>query len=218
MPQLTLYAPAIHCDHCIATIRRTVDALPGARFLDGNWETRSFTIAVDSGSVLDAVSAALSAEEYPLGDADSAAAAVASADRGGGAAGPTHPSYRVTRTEAGADLNYDCPCGCTAGFAFDRSQAEQTPESCCCGRTMLVGAGAAERLRGSIDAGGYHPIDVQTVTMPWGQPMEAALATPYDAEHGQASGGPVSIAFQPADIGHSAPRASADHGQHTGHH
>jgi copper chaperone CopZ len=218
MPQLTLYAPAIHCDHCIATIRRTVDAQPGARFLDGNWETRSFDIEIDSGAVLDAVAAALSAEEYPLGDAESAAAAIAATGGGAVAEGPTHPSYRVTRTEAGADLNYECPCGCTAGFAFDRSQAEQAPESCCCGRMMLVGARAAERLRGALDESAHYPVDVQTVTMPWGQPMEAALATPHEAEHGQAPGGPVTIAFQPADIGHAAPRASADHGQHSEHH
>jgi copper chaperone CopZ len=217
MTQLTLYAPAIHCDHCIATIRRTVDAQPGARFLDGNWEIRSFSVEIDNGAVLDAVAAALSAEEYPLGDAAAAAAAVAAAG-GGVAEGATRPSYRVSRTEAGADLNYECPCGCTAGFALDRSKADQAPESCCCGRTMLVGGRAAERLKGSIAATAFFPIDVQTVMMPWGQPMEAALATPYDAEHGQAPGGPVTIAFQPADIGHGAPRASADHGQHSAHH
>ncbi len=180
MPQLTLYAPAIHCEHCIETIRKTVDATPGARFIDGSWEARRFNIEVASGAVLDAVTAALAAEEYPLGDAADIDAAPAAAEDG-----PSHPAYTVTRTEAGADLNYDCPCSCYAGFALDRSQPEQAPESCCCGRQMLVGAHVADRLKTALgDMAGYHPVDVQTVTMPWGQPLEVALATPRSAEHG----------------------------------
>ena len=174
MPQMTLYAPAIHCEHCINTIQKTVDAIPGARFLDGSWETRSFNVELDGGAVLDTVASALAAEEYPLGDAAAAAAAVAAAE-----AGATHPDYRVTKTDAGADLNYNCPCSCEAGFAFDRSKADQAPDGCCCGRTMLVGRDAAARLSAALDdADAFYPLDVQTVTMPWGQPVEVALATP----------------------------------------
>jgi hypothetical protein len=219
LPQLTLYAPAIHCDHCIATIKRTVDAQPGARFLAGNWGTRSFSIEIGHGAVLDAVADALSAEEYPLGDVEEGA--LSAGGVGVTAAGPTRPSYRLTRTEAGADINYDCPCGCVAGFAFDRSQAEQAPESCCCGRTMLVGSRAAERLRGALQQDAYHPVDIQMVTMPWGQPFEAALATPREDQHADADhehGNTMTITFQPADIGQVSQRPSADHGQHGGHH
>ncbi|MEI6665324.1 MAG: heavy-metal-associated domain-containing protein [Chloroflexota bacterium] len=193
MPQMTLYAPAIHCEHCIETIHRTVDAVPGARFLNGSWEARSFNVDVDNGGVLDAVATALAAAEYPLGDAAEAAAAVAAA-----ADAPTHPDYRVTRTEVGADVNYACPCSCDAGFALDRSKAEQAPESCCCGRLILVGPEASSKLRAELgDAARYHEVDVQTVTMPWGQPMEVALATPRGgAEHGSGDT-PSLISFLP---------------------
>ena len=196
MPQMTLYAPAIHCEHCINTIQKTVDAIPGARFLDGAWETRSFNVELDSGAVLDTVASALAAEEYPLGDAAAAAAAIAAVG-GGAEAGATHPDYTVTKTDAGADLNYKCPCSCDAGFAFDRSQAEQAPEGCCCGRTMLVGRDAAARLSAALDdADAYYPLDVQTVTMPWGQPVEVALATPrQDAHHGGDEPQPLTLSL-----------------------
>ena len=103
----------------------------------------------------------------------------------------THPDYIVTRTDAGADVNYQCPCGCYAGFAYDRSTAEQAPESCCCGRTILVGRAASERLVAFIPAPETYGVDEQTVTMPWGQPIEVALATPPDAEHGAHADGPL---------------------------
>ena len=90
------------------------------------------------------------------------------------------PQYlKIERTEAGADVTYSCPCGSTTEvFHLDRSQPEQTPHSCC-GHHTLVGPNAAERLRVRLGGGvdGYH-IDVQTVTMPWGQPVEAAQAVP----------------------------------------
>jgi copper chaperone CopZ len=204
MPQMTLYAPAIHCEHCIATIQKAVDAVPGARFLDGSWEARSFNIEVDSGAVLDAVAAAMAAEEYPLGDAAAAALAIATAE-----AGPTHPEYRVTRTEAGADINYSCPCGCDAGFALDRSQAEQSPESCCCGRNILAGRDAAARLRATLeDESAFYPLDVQMVTMPWRQPVEVALATPREGAHhgamemGGGAPAPLTFSFAPTADGH----------------
>ena len=75
MPQMTLYAPDITCDHCIATIRETVDSIDGARFLSGDPSSRQFAIEVASGAVLDAVSAALAGVGYPLGDAAAPASA-----------------------------------------------------------------------------------------------------------------------------------------------
>lgn len=186
MLQLTLYAPDITCDHCIGTIRRTVDAHSGARFVSGDPESKRFLIEVDSGAVLDTLSAALSAEGYPLGEARPAAVAESSPVTSEGAT--THPAYRITRTDAGADINYDCPCGCTAGFAYDRAVADQAPESCCCGRTMLVGGMATQRLQRHLDGVSAYALDTQTLTMPWGQPLEVALATPkeHTSEQGEA--------------------------------
>ena len=100
----------------------------------------------------------------------------------------THPTYITTRTAVGADVNYQCPCGCSAGFAFDRSAVQQSPESCCCGRTILVGASARERLIALLPMPDTYGFDEQPVSMPWGQVLEAVLATPPDAEHGAHAG------------------------------
>lgn len=96
----------------------------------------------------------------------------------------THLSYVTTRTDAGADVNYQCPCGCYAGFAYDRSTVGQSPESCCCGRIILVGTSARVRLVASLPMPETYGLDEQSVQMPWGQVIEVALATPADAEHG----------------------------------
>ena len=179
MPQLTLYAPDITCDHCVATIQKTVESQAGARYLGGDVAGKRFSVEVERGAVLDLLAAALADEGYPLGEAADTASPVA----GDSAAATTHPTYRVTPTDAGAEINYNCPCGCSAGFAYNRAVADQEPESCCCGRTMLAGRNAGDRLRARLEGAGAYEIDIQTVTMPWGQPLEAALAVPAAPAH-----------------------------------
>ncbi len=189
--QLTLYAPDVTCDHCIASIRGAVETVEGATFVSGDPNAKSFVVEVAAGAVVDAIAAATSAEGYPLGDATPAAATpnlvttftVAATDSNGSSVADQDwlPTYTVTATDKGADINYACPCGCTAGFAFDRSVADQHAEGCCCGRQMLVAPTDAEvRLKGGLNGGDYR-FDLQTVEMPWGQPMQAAIAIPAEA-------------------------------------
>lgn len=185
MLELTLTSAEISCDHCISTIRETVDALEGARFLSGDPATKQFAIEVSSGAVLDAVGTALAEVGYPLGAAATPASAVASVAGLEMAGEAWMPIYRVTKTDVGADVNYACPCSCEAGFALDRSRSEQAPESCCCGRQIMVGADAESRLRSALGSPEAYAFDLQTVSMPWGQPLEVALAIPREgAEHG----------------------------------
>ena len=181
MPQVTLYAPDITCDHCIATIQKTVEAQSGAHFLVGDVEARRFSVEVERGAVLDVLASVLANEGYPLGDVIDAPSPPF--EQLPGTASATHPDYRLTATEAGADINYECPCGCTAGFAYNRAVVEQEPESCCCGRAMLVGRAAEDRLRAHLHDAGAYKLDVQTITMPWGQPLEAVLASPAEPAH-----------------------------------
>jgi copper chaperone CopZ len=175
--QLMLSSPEITCDHCIATIRRTVDGVAGAAWVSGDEAARTFVVEVDSGGVLDALAGALAAEGYPLGAVPSAPAHAA-----GQKTPDWRPSgYRVERTGAGANVNYDCYCGCDAGFALDRAQEDPAPESCCCGNQILVGRDAASRLPAALDPGARYRVVVDTVSMPWGQAMDVALAIPVDA-------------------------------------
>jgi len=185
---MTLFAPDITCDHCIATISKAVGTVEGARFIAGDPDSRTFAVEVASGAVLDRVAETLAEEGYPLGEAPAPGAAPAASKMDalpmagasmGGMHGKPQPGFKpqylkVEKTDAGADITYSCPCGSTTEvFHLDRSQADQAPHSCC-GHHTLVGPNAAERLRARV--GEDYDIDVQTITMPWGQPVEAAQA------------------------------------------
>jgi copper chaperone CopZ len=183
MPQMTLFAPDITCDHCIATIRQAVGTVEGARFVSGDPDARSFIVDIERGAVLDQVAETLAAEGYPLGDPSAVSPVVSSTmiplgmmhvAPSAAQAATFVPTYRAERSDAGADVVYSCPCGSTTEvFHYDRSKAEQEPHSCC-NHKVLVAPGAADRLRAI--APGFEVISVQTVEMPWGQPLEAAMA------------------------------------------
>ncbi|MCK9487107.1 MAG: heavy-metal-associated domain-containing protein [Dehalococcoidia bacterium] len=181
MPQITLFAPDVTCDHCIATIQKTVERVEGARFIEGDPDSRSFAVDLAQGAVLDRLSEALAAEGYPLGPAAPARAAAPVASTGDGAdaaseaaASAFAPSYTVEKSPEGASITYTCPCGSTTEhYTYDRSRPEQDLGSCC-DHHLLVQPGAGERLR-ALKPG--YEVDVQTLEMPWGQPVEAAFAS-----------------------------------------
>ncbi len=176
--QVLLSAPDITCEHCIATIQRVAEATEGVTFVSGDHERQTFVVDLASGGALDALGAALAAEGYPLGEVGSGAAGDEHMSHGSASSDWRPASYRVERTDVGANVNYDCYCGCDAGFALDRAQADPSPESCCCGNHILVGAGAGNRIAARLEEPASYRVDVQTVTMPWGQPLEVALAIP----------------------------------------
>jgi copper chaperone CopZ len=176
MPRMTLYAPAVTCDHCIATIRETADGVPGAHFVSGDAESKSFLVDVEDGAALDQLAAALAAADYPLGDPSEPEGEAT--DHPIVSKAGWRPQFRVTQTDRGADVNYACYCGCEAGFALDRSVADAAPEGCCCGNRILAGREAQNRLRAAIEDASEYELEVETVTMPWGQPIEVALAVP----------------------------------------
>ncbi len=67
MPRVTLEAPDISCDHCLASIRKAVTELPGVRFLEGDPNTKRVTLEYDADSVkLEAIEGAMEAEGYPV--------------------------------------------------------------------------------------------------------------------------------------------------------
>lgn len=91
-------------------------------------------------------------------------------------------AFRVVETDAGANVNYDCYCGCDAGIAVDRAQDDQAAESCCCGNLIAVGDDAHQRLHAQIDSPDAFRIDVQQIAMPWGESTDVAVAIPADAQ------------------------------------
>lgn len=67
MQTITLEAPDITCDHCIMSIQKAVNRLPGAKFVSGDAEAKRVTVEYDPSSVqLTAIEQALEEEGYPV--------------------------------------------------------------------------------------------------------------------------------------------------------
>jgi copper ion binding protein len=64
--EVTLTAPDISCDHCIAAIRKAVSKLAGVQFVDGNPQAKQVTIRYDPSVVqLTDIEEAMEEEGYP---------------------------------------------------------------------------------------------------------------------------------------------------------
>lgn len=65
--QATLEAPDITCDHCIQTIQKVVEKLPGVKFLSGEPEKKQVSVEYDPDEAsLDLIAAAMEVEGYPV--------------------------------------------------------------------------------------------------------------------------------------------------------
>lgn len=67
MPEVTLEAPDISCDHCIGSIQRAVTKLAGVRFISGDPEKKAVKLDYDtSQTTMEEISAAMEEEGYPV--------------------------------------------------------------------------------------------------------------------------------------------------------
>ena len=67
MPQLTLTAPDISCDHCLQAIKSAVETLPGVRFISGDTESKAVVIDHDPAQTPHSIiEAAMEEEGYPV--------------------------------------------------------------------------------------------------------------------------------------------------------
>ena len=65
--QATLEAPDISCDHCIQSIHKAVEKLPGVKFLAGEPERKQVSIEYDPDeTALDLIEQAMEGEGYPV--------------------------------------------------------------------------------------------------------------------------------------------------------
>jgi len=86
---------------------------------------------------------------------------------------------RLGDRETLAHINYQCPCGCTAGVTYDRATGSEHLGACCCGRLLWVGGDdPSATVRANYEKGGEYEIDLSQVTLPWGETAVAALAVP----------------------------------------
>ncbi len=67
MTQVTLEAPDISCDHCIMTIEKAVQKLPGVQFVSGDPASKRVTVEYDPAQAeLAAIEQAMEEEGYPV--------------------------------------------------------------------------------------------------------------------------------------------------------
>ena len=67
MVTTTLTAPDISCEHCVATVKKTVGQFAGVQSVDANADTKQITFSYDPAQVdLAKVAAALAEEGYPV--------------------------------------------------------------------------------------------------------------------------------------------------------
>jgi copper chaperone len=65
--QITLNAPDISCEHCVATVQKAVGALPGVDSVSASADTKDIAISFDPGNVSDdQIAAVLDEEGYPV--------------------------------------------------------------------------------------------------------------------------------------------------------
>ena len=67
MEKTILEAPDISCDHCIQTIKSSVEKLPGVQFVSGDPEGKQVVVEFDPGQTpLAGIEAAMEEEGYPV--------------------------------------------------------------------------------------------------------------------------------------------------------
>ncbi|HXH22533.1 MAG TPA: YHS domain-containing protein, partial [Dehalococcoidia bacterium] len=81
-----------------------------------------------------------------------------------------------------AHVNYQCPCGCIGGVIYSADKPLSKAGACCCGRKLWVGQQAEERIRPYLEAGIDYEWDIGSVTLPWGEVAETAMAWPKGSE------------------------------------
>lgn len=67
METVTLTAPDISCEHCVATVQRTALAFPGVMTADANATSKTIVLTYDPAQTdLGDIEAALDDEGYPI--------------------------------------------------------------------------------------------------------------------------------------------------------
>ncbi len=67
MEMITMKAPDISCDHCVATVKKTVGQFAGVQSVEADAETKIITLTYDPATLsLDKVEDALAEEGYPV--------------------------------------------------------------------------------------------------------------------------------------------------------
>lgn len=109
----------------------------------------------------------------------------------------------TTRSGSGskrAHVNYQCPCSCIGGVIYNAEKPLTKPGRCCCGRLLWVGADARERLTEVLAPGVDYEWDFGTVTLPWGEVAQTAMAWPAATPSQKSGDAPAGSAERVRDV------------------
>jgi YHS domain-containing protein len=87
-------------------------------------------------------------------------------------------TIRIADNPDEAHINYQCPCGCTAGLMYRRESGSLHMGACCCGRLLWLGADGEAVVTPHFQSGIGYTLDINSVTLPWGETTTAFLAVP----------------------------------------
>ena len=85
---------------------------------------------------------------------------------------------RAGSSDKRAHVNYQCPCGCVGGVIYSADKPLSKAGACCCGRKLWIGSEAEAKVRPYLEPNVEYEWDFGTVTLPWGEVAEAAMAWP----------------------------------------
>lgn len=100
-----------------------------------------------------------------------------------------HYTTKISDGPNRADINYSCPCGCTAGILYEKELGPVELGDCCCGRLLSAGPEADDRVRSHLKPDTEYEIDRGTVTLPWGETVLMVLAVPKETLEADGVGG-----------------------------
>jgi copper ion binding protein len=67
MEKATLEAPDISCGHCIETIHKAVEKLPGVKFVSGDPDSKTVVVEYDPAQAqMEQIESAMEEEGYPV--------------------------------------------------------------------------------------------------------------------------------------------------------
>jgi YHS domain-containing protein len=136
-------------------------------------------------------------------------------------------TIRIADNPDEAHINYQCPCGCTAGLMYRRESGSLHMGACCCGRLLWLGADGEPVVSSSYEAGIGYTLDINSVTLPWGEITTAFLAVPSrslkdvvpreEQRYADDDGHNHEEHSHPHEHGHDHDHAAHDEHDHDGH-
>ena len=173
----------ITCDHCINTIKDSVDQINNITFISGDAENKSFIVNIEKIDSLHDLVSTLKKIDYPLNDfknydSTSSSNSINKSN--------WSPEIKIKANESDqASVHYSCHCGCDIELLFNRQNPIFNLQDCCCGTFSIIHpSNSYKHIQTEISAKNisttFEFINIENIAMPWGQPVQLSIAIQKD--------------------------------------